>query len=148
MAIITITPRQVAEELGTRGYRIKSSRWIPVPDPLPDPGPDIIPVPDPHVPHVPVIPPVPPPVPPIPGDDPRSTPLPDVIVLPKDHVPYIPPVPPPVPPIPGDDPRSTPLPDIDIHVPVLEESAYAKYLRFLPLLALLVPEKHITDFTV
>ncbi len=138
MAIITVTPAEVASELGNRGYHVEQA---PVP-------------PEPHV-GIHDVPPIvihEPPVPPVLIHD-----VPPIVIHepPEPHVGIhdVPPIviyKPPVPPVGIHDvpPIVIHEPPVELHIPVdaiTEGPAYAKYLRFLPFLVVLFREADVLD---
>ena len=131
MAVVMITPVEVESELKERGYFVSDG----------------------HTPQVPIIHHGVHDIPPVPVVDDGVHDVPPVPTV-HDGVHDVPPVP--------DihsvhalwDPKTTPVPDInsgldvlpDVHIPLIQEgSKYAKYIRFLPLLMMLLPEKEVLD---
>ena len=126
MAVVRVTPVEVESELKDRGYFI-SDRHAPVP---------VIHNGVHDVPPVPVIHDLVHDVPPVPIIHDGVHDVPPVPII-HDGVHDVPPVP-----IIHYGVHDVP----DIHIPVDQaESKYAKYIRFLPLIMLLVPESDVLD---
>ena len=127
MAVLRVTPVEVESELKDRGYFISDEHTPP--DPIPHDGVhDIIPpVPIIHDGVHDIIPPVP-----IAHDG-----VHDLPILHNGVHDIIPPVP-----IVHNGVHDLPI----VHIPADQvESRYAKYIRFLPLIMLLVPESEVLD---